>query len=146
MNSLYSVCLYKIVDDSSIIINNRYVPYTIRKDLEFAKKEKIYINHLKRGLVRLKDIDRNFHTVKVCIEAVNQNGWALKDVHKQTPEICLKAVNQTGYALQYVLDQTNQICTEAVNREGLALKFVKKQTPEICLLAIKQNALALQYV
>ena len=39
---------------------------------------------------------------KYCLEAVKQNGYALRYVWKQTPEICLEAVKQNGYALQFV--------------------------------------------
>jgi len=45
---------------------------------------------------------------------------------------CLEAVKQNGYALKYVKNQTKKICLEAVKQNGLALKFIKNQTDEIC--------------
>jgi hypothetical protein len=37
-----------------------------------------------------------------CLEAVKQNGYALRYVNEQTDKICLEAVKQNGYALRYV--------------------------------------------
>ena len=39
---------------------------------------------------------------KEALEAVKQNGYALKYVKDQTEEICMEAVKQDGYALRYV--------------------------------------------
>jgi hypothetical protein len=42
---------------------------------------------------------------KVALEAVKQDGYALKYVNEQTEEICLEAVKQKSYALKYVNEQ-----------------------------------------
>ena len=39
---------------------------------------------------------------KEALEAVKQNGYALRYVADQTEAICLEAVKQDGHALQYV--------------------------------------------
>lgn len=39
---------------------------------------------------------------KYCLEAVKQNGDALRYVNNQTDEICLEAIKQNKDALQYV--------------------------------------------
>jgi len=39
------------------------------------------------------------------MEAVKQDGYALRDVKKKTPEICMEAVKQYGKALKYVKDK-----------------------------------------
>jgi hypothetical protein len=85
-------------------------------------------------------------TGKEALEAVKQNGHALKYVNIQTPELCLEAVREDGYTLQYVHIQTPEICLAAVREDGYALKYVNTQTPEICLEAVKQNGYALQFV
>ena len=41
-------------------------------------------------------------TNKLCLIAVQGNGFALKYVQNQTPEICLAAVKQYGMALHFV--------------------------------------------
>ena len=65
------------------------------------------------------------------LEAVKQNGYALRFVINQTPEICLEAVKNDGYSLEYVINQTQEICLEAVKQHGFALRFVINQTPLI---------------
>jgi hypothetical protein len=62
-----------------------------------------------------------------CLEAVKQNGYALRYVKEQTLEICLEAVKQDGDALQYVKEQTLEICLEAVKQDGCALQYVDKR-------------------
>ena len=45
--------------------------------------------------------------------------------------MCLEAVKQNGFALKYVKEQTQEICLQAVKQNGLALRFVINQTPLI---------------
>ena len=85
-------------------------------------------------------------THEICLEAVRRNGRVLRYVKEQTHEICLGAVRQDGLALQYVKEQTHEICLEAVRQDGCAICYVKDQTHEICLEAVRQNGIALQYV
>jgi hypothetical protein len=40
----------------------------------------------------------------------------------------LEAVKQNGLALKYVREQTKEICLEAISEDGFALKYVRKQT------------------
>jgi len=62
-----------------------------------------------------------------ALEAVKENGNALRYVKEQTEAICLEAVKQDGDALQYVKEQTEAICLEAVKKNGYALRYVKEQ-------------------
>ncbi len=59
-----------------------------------------------------------------AVEAVKQEGHALRYVHEQTESICVEAVKQNGHALQYVHEQTESICVEAVKQNGHALRYV----------------------
>ncbi|WGH49980.1 hypothetical protein [Pseudoalteromonas phage vB_PtuP_Slicky01] len=59
-----------------------------------------------------------------ALEAVKQDGWALRFVRKQTPEICLAAVKQSGWALQFVREQTPEICLAAVKEDSGSIKYV----------------------
>ena len=74
-----------------------------------------------------------------CLEAVKDNGFALRFVINQTPEICLEAVKQDGLALEYVKEQTHEMCLEAVKQKGRAFRFVKNQTPLIIHYLKKYN-------
>ena len=46
---------------------------------------------------------------KEYLEAVKQNGFALRYVKEQDKEICLEAVKQDGHALEYVEDYYEEI-------------------------------------
>jgi hypothetical protein len=83
---------------------------------------------------------------EICLEAVKQNGHALKYVKEQTEEMCLEAVKQNGFALMHVKEKTEEMCLEAVKKDGAALKYVKEQTEEMCLESVKQDENALKYV
>jgi len=82
----------------------------------------------------------------ICLEAVKQNGNALRYIKEQTLEICLEAVKQNGNALQFVKVQTPQICMKAVKQNGLVLEYSKIQTPQICFEAVKQTRSAQKYI
>ena len=48
---------------------------------------------------QLKKVNEIYRTKELCLEAVRNNGFALRFVKEQTPEICLEAVKKTGMAL-----------------------------------------------
>jgi len=49
----------------------------------------------------------------------------LKTLTITTEREALEAVKEDGYALRYVKYQTEAICLEAVKRNGYALRYVK---------------------
>ena len=61
-------------------------------------------------------------------------------------EEAIEAVKEDGDALRYVKDQTEAVCIEAVKRNGDALRYVKDQTEAVCIEAVKRNGDALRYV
>ena len=63
-----------------------------------------------------------------ALEAVKQDGDALRYVKDQSDPICLEAVKRNGHALQYVKDQSDPICLEAVKQDGDALRYVTAET------------------
>jgi hypothetical protein len=52
----------------------------------------------------IEDFSKSEEFKNICLEAVKQNGCALKYVPEnlKTKELCLEAVKQDGYALKYV--------------------------------------------
>jgi hypothetical protein len=81
---------------------------------------------------------------KITLEQIKEIGES--EITTYAGEKALEAVRQDGCALRYVHEQTPEICLEAVRQNGLALQHVHKQTPEICLEAVRQNGDALRYV
>ena len=84
--------------------------------------------------------------LEICLEAVRNNGLALRYVMEQTEAICLEAVRNNGWALRYVKEQNEAICMAAVRNNGGALMYVKEQNEAICLEAVRKNGFALEYV
>jgi hypothetical protein len=105
---------------------------------------------IQRGELQLPDIKHQ--TEKICLAAikyeidVEEYGYALDSVHKQTPAICKLSVGQIGTSLKYVYNQTPELCKIAVQQDGWALRYVHNQTPELCKLAVQQYAGAIELV
>ena len=73
-------------------------------------------------------MDIDWTNEKDCLEAVKQDGYALRHVKEQTPEICLEAVKENGFAIKYVKEQTSEICVQAILNDKDAKRYIK---PEI---------------
>ena len=58
--------------------------------------------------------------IKSDLEAVKQNGLALRDVTYPTQEIHMVAVKQNADALQYVKNQTHELCVVAIQKNPCA--------------------------
>ena len=82
----------------------------------------------------------------ICKFIVEQNGYLLRYVKKQTDEICKLTVQENGMTLRHVKVQTDEICKLAVQQDAYALEYVENQTEEICKFAVQQDAYALEYV
>lgn len=131
---------------------------------KFGEKKKI--KKVRKDGLSLKEITKH-QTHRICLEAVKQNGLALRYVKQQTETICLEAIKQNpnalgfaknksfdlclmavkqrGESLIYIVDQRPELCLEAVKQDGSTLKHVKDQTLNICFEAVKQNGYALVY-
>jgi hypothetical protein len=61
-------------------------------------------------------VPKEFLDKELCLEAVKQNGDALKLVPDEfcDKEICLKAVRQNGDALKLVPDELQHICSKPI--------------------------------
>lgn len=70
----------------------------------------------------------------------------IKDIVYQPEELCLEAVREDGLALKHIRDQTDCICMEAVVNNALALKFARCQTPDMCRIATEKDKHAFIYI
>ena len=125
--------------------------YCVSPEDQRGKGRCNHVAHQKEGqsvadfIGEIKDNSLN-DSNKKDLEAIRQDGQALKFVQNQTPEICMEAVKQNGMVLQYVQNQTPEICIEAVKQNGWALKYVQDQTPEIIQAALEQEPYAIEFV
>lgn len=89
---------------------------------------------------------------KLCLAAVQQNGFALEYVPEslKTWEVCFAAAKESQHALAFVQEElkTSDFCLAAVQRHGRALEFVpeKLKTPELYFNAVQSNGSALEFV
>ena len=76
---------------------------------------------------------------------IQKNGLALKCV-KQTYKLCWDAIQQNGMALKYVHKQTPKLCLAAVKINGRSLEYVHKRSPEINVAACENCTAASQFL
>ena len=148
-NQTYELCLKAILLDSD---NIEYV-----KDITSEFYIELCKLAIHKNVSSIEYINKNLNGYdEICMEAVKNNGLALRYIKNKTPEICMKAVkqNDTVFVLEIINNRTilnySEICMEAVKQNGLALQFIKdisiENFTEICMEAVKQNGLALEYI
>ena len=109
---------------------------------KLAKKEIIEKDGVRYEVVRVVDDEKKkvvidglgdvsqyekWYNQKYCLEAVKNDGFALRYVREQSEAVCLEAVKNYGFALQYVREQSEAVCLEAVKSDGGALQYVDKR-------------------
>ena len=82
----------------------QYSAYRTPKIMNEYKKKNIFTQcwNCKRTRPTKEILLDASQTPELCLNAVKQNGLALKNVNVQTPELCLEAVKQNGLALEFV--------------------------------------------
>ncbi|MGN7940960.1 DUF4116 domain-containing protein [Virgibacillus sp. 6R] len=110
---------------------------------------------VKQNPSAIKYVSRKVMTPDICMEAVRNDGTIIAystyiPDEFRTKELYLEAIKQNGEALKYVPDKykSESICKIAIMQNGLALEFVPKNilSEELFVLAVEQNGLALEYV
>jgi hypothetical protein len=112
-----------------------------------TEMEKLLLDKAKQSWVNLIFEHKEQLTVKVCHEAVKQDGMALQCVPQElrTAELCLLAVKNDKYGkVLYFVPQelrTAELCHVAVKQAGKAIRHVPEvlRTVELCMVAVKQN-------
>jgi hypothetical protein len=116
---------------------------------------------------KISDIEE-WNNKNFCLNAVKQNGLALRYIKNQTLNICLFAVKNFGYAFHYIKDikdggpgKTEELLAAAITKNprifeslGKTVKFGNhelslenfKQTPALCLAVVKSSGSHLKYV
>ncbi|OUA84528.1 hypothetical protein BK706_25705 [Bacillus thuringiensis serovar leesis] len=110
---------------------------------------------VKQDASAIKYVSKKIMTDDICIEAVRNNGIIIAystyiPDEFRTKELYLEAIKQNGKALKYVPDKykSEGFCKIAIMQNGLALEFVPKNilSKELFVLAVEQNGLSLEYV
>ena len=143
--SIYSIYrIYIITMDLGQQTTNLIVKINESPTLKCKQTPEICLEAVKEDGCALRYIIDQ--TPDICMSAVQQNGEALRYVKHQTPQICIEAVNNCSAALEYVQNPSHEICMSAVTKNGLMLHYIDNPSPELCLAAVKQNGMALKYI
>jgi hypothetical protein len=115
---------------------NRYTGYPVNKKQHAGKPKKP------------SNKEPSVRTPEEWLEVVKKNGLLIGKMEVQPENVCIEAVKQNGLALKYIKNRykTPKICVIAVGQTGLALKHTNVQDEKICLTAIKQNPMAIEFV
>ncbi len=70
---------------------------------------------------------RSCRKFQLELKRVHDNPNRIRHI-KQTNKLCLIAVQGNGFALKYVQNQTQKMCLVAVQQNGAALQFVWMRT------------------
>src|SRR5690606_19522467 len=114
----------EIPDDAIILydnINDINSFYAVADKLILSKRDYIY------NFIGWTD-------KKYIYNLLNNHGsnylWIM---YQDNIKICMNAIKNNGNNLRFIRNQTNEICLEAVKNNAYAIRFVKNKTPEICM-------------
>jgi len=85
-------------------------------------------------------------TEKEQLQAVKQNGYAIRWISNPSTEVQLQAVKQYGNAIQRISNPSPEIQLQAVKQNGNAIQFIPNPSPEVQIEAVKQNGYAISYI
>jgi hypothetical protein len=126
------ICL-AAVKQNGLVINYVNENYKTAEILSAAVKENWQMIHYLSEHEQSHDM-----YLDVYLDAVKQDGSALRYVKKPTLEIIMAAISQNAVAIRYVEEPTVEMCMEAISQNGEVLQYIKKPTLEICKLAYQK--------
>ena len=83
---------------------------------------------------------------EVQMEAVKEDGWAIRYIKNPTVEVQMAAVKQDGRAIEFIKNPTPEMQMEVVKQDGSAIQHIKNPTPEMQMEAVKQDGSAIKYI
>jgi DNA-dependent RNA polymerase auxiliary subunit epsilon len=88
----------------------------------------------------------NTYSVRVQLEVVKQQGYAIQFIDNPSIQVQIEAVKQCGCAIVSIENPSSKVQLEAVKQDGYAIQFIKNPSPEVQLAAVKQNCHAIRYI
>ena len=80
------------------------------------------------------------------LEAIKQNGYAIRYIDNPSEEIQLKVVRQNGYTISCIKNPSEQVQLEAIRQNGLAIEFIDNPTEQVQLEAVRQDGYVIRYI
>ena len=65
------------------------------------------------------------------LEAIKQNGYAIRYIDNPSEEIQLKVVRQNGYTISCIKNPSEQVQLEAIRQDGCAIEYINNPSSYI---------------
>ena len=80
------------------------------------------------------------------LDAVKEDGFAIKYIKNPSEEVQLAAVKQNGSAIEFIKNPSEAVKLVAVERNVFAIQYIKNPSEEVQLEAIARNPNAIRYI
>ncbi len=125
---------------SSIFLSNK----RLIKDLDLWNNKEFQIEAVKQNGLAIRFIKDPNEELKLL--SVKENGSAIRHIKDPSEEMKLEAIKQSGYAIQYIKDPSEELKLQAVKRDGYAIQYILNPSEELQLEAVSQNPLSIDFI
>lgn len=105
-----------------------------------------YLVQLQNKTIELKDIDEEYRTLSVCLEAIRSNPLAIQEIENPSEDLQREAVRQDPAIIEYIKQPFLSIQLEAVRSRGRLLEHIENPERRVCFEAVKNDGKALGFV
>ena len=106
--------------------------------------EKEQLEAVKQNGSAIRYIKNPSEAVKMA--AVKQRGNAIQFIKKPSEAVKMAAVKQNGYAIKYIKNPSESLQMAAVKQNGDAIRHIKNPSESLQMAAVKQNGYAIQFI
>ena len=136
--------LGEVLKDGNKSVTNKLKIGRKLSNKEVFDNEKVQLEAVKQNGSAIKYIKNP--SEKVQLEAVKENGWAIEFIENPSEEVKLAAVKQRGFSIYYIKNPSEKIQLEAVKQRGWSIKYIENPSEKVQLEAVKQNGWAIQFI
>lgn len=105
-----------------------------------------YLVQLQNKTIELKDIDEDYRTLSICLEAIRSNPLAIQEIENPSEDLQREAIRQDPKVIQYIKQPFLSIQLEAVRSTGRLLEYIENPERRVCFEAVKNDGKALGFV
>jgi hypothetical protein len=124
---------------SLLKITSRTVALSVHSEIELSQIEALKENG--RAIRYIRNPSEEMQ-----LAAVTADGLAIEWIEGPSEAVQLAAVKNNSYALQYIKNPSEQVKLEAVKECGESIQYIKNPSEEIKLAAVKQYGYAIYHI
>ena len=87
-----------------------------------------------------------FNNEDLQLEAIKQNGYAIRYIENPSEKVQLAAVKQDGYSIEFIKNPSEKVQLAAVKQDGWAIQYIKNPSEKVQLAAVKQYGSAIKFI